>query len=92
MLSTVIGVFQSQAHFTPRNYPDLPESLNQLSCELYNLSLEQQSHVWSALGVKQVPFVVYKLRMISNGGGAKTRQISGVTDQQTSVIEQSKKS
>jgi hypothetical protein len=33
--------------------------------ELYTLTFEQINHLWGSLGGKQMPFVMYKLRLIA---------------------------
>lgn len=64
-LSQVIQFFQGKAGFNIKNSPDqaLPDDL-QLHLELFSLSFEQLNHLWGALGGKQMPSVLYKVRLV----------------------------
>lgn len=74
-LSGVIRFFQTKNAFTITNSPHLsepvtgnePEDLLQLkiTLELYTLTFEQINHLWGALGGRQLPFVMYKVRLVS---------------------------
>jgi hypothetical protein len=74
-LSGVIRFFQTKNAFTITNSPnssvtitgDEPEDLLQLklTLELYTLTFEQINHLWGALGGRQLPFVMYKVRLVS---------------------------
>lgn len=70
-LSLVIEFFQSKKLFTLSNSPT--SSLNddnnlelkeiRAVMELYTLTFEQLNHLWGSLGGKQVPSVMYKVRL-----------------------------
>lgn len=72
-ISSVIKFFQSRncfdigsaqplpAQLDPGNPEDLSISLN---FELYTLTFEQINHLWGSLGGKQMPFVMYKVRLV----------------------------
>jgi hypothetical protein len=70
-LSQVIAFFQGKNIFTYANSPvaDLagdPEVMNmKLILDLYTLTFEQINHLWGSLGGKQVPFVMYKMRLVT---------------------------
>ncbi|MEX2382286.1 MAG: DUF4255 domain-containing protein [Opitutales bacterium] len=72
-LARVIEFFQGQNIFTVRNSPDLteisasPEELAgiRIIMELQSLTFEQVNHLWGSLGGKQVPFVLYRARLVS---------------------------
>jgi hypothetical protein len=36
-----------------------------IKAELYTLSFEQINYLWASLGGKQMPFVMYKLRLVA---------------------------
>lgn len=72
-LSLVIQFFQSKKLFTLKNTPQSPfaDSVDnfladelRLLPELYTLTFEQINHLWGSLGGKQVPFAMYKIRLI----------------------------
>jgi hypothetical protein len=83
MLSTVIGEFQSQPYFTSQENPDLPKNINKLTLEIFNLPLNELSHIWSGIGAKYVPSIVYKMRMITIDEGKVVQEIPGVSGLQT---------
>ena len=76
-LSRVIEFFQGQNVFTIRNSPDLVGvSLAadefaglRLVVELQSLTFEQVNYLWGSLGGKQVPFVLYRARLVSLTAG-----------------------
>jgi hypothetical protein len=63
-IQRVIGFFQRNHVFDPDNSPDLPEGIEKLVVELVNLNMEQLHHLWTMLGGKYIPSVVYKMRMV----------------------------
>jgi len=68
LLGDVVLFFQRRPVFVARNSPGfvLPEGLAdaRLIVELYSLSFEQINHLWGSLGGKQLPFVLYKCRLL----------------------------
>lgn len=65
-LSHILQFFQYQNVFTPVSHPALQETgVQKLIVELYSLSFEQVNHLWSTLGGKYLPSVMYKIRQLS---------------------------
>ncbi len=75
-LSLVIQFFQAKKSFTVKNSPfttisndsNIPQESKdelKLNVELYTLTFEQINHLWGSLGGKQVPFAMYKIRLVS---------------------------
>jgi Pvc16 N-terminal domain len=75
-ISRIVRFFQSKHLFTVQNSPhasisgsssldDEDKSMLRLMMELYTLTFEQINHLWGSLGGKQVPFVMYKARLVS---------------------------
>lgn len=70
LLTTVIEFFQSQRMFTVQNSPAADMVQNpalqelRIAMELYPLTFEQVNHLWGSLGGKQMPFVLYKARVL----------------------------
>src|SRR5690554_1021539 len=74
-LSLAIQFFQTKRSFTTKNSPftsisndtnviqDIKDDLR-LNVDLHSLSFEQINHLWGSLGGKQVPFVLYKVRVV----------------------------
>jgi len=46
----------------------LPEGINKLTFELYNLNFEDQQNLWKSLGTSYQPSVLYKTRMLEIDG------------------------
>ena len=64
-LSWVVQFFQHQKRFNSIiNLSPTEEVETQLIFELYTLTFEQINHLWGSLGGKQLPFVMYKARLI----------------------------
>lgn len=67
-ISYVLTFFQSHPAFTPSEYPALDPSIEKLTMEMQSLSYEQLNQVWAFIGAKQLPSVIYKVRMVSLQG------------------------
>jgi hypothetical protein len=92
-LSHVIEFFQFRNVINLKNSPESqvasatnPDELDlELILDLYTISFEQLNHLWGALGGKQKPFVLYKVRLImvrrphTLGTGALIEEIQGIT-------------
>ena len=63
-LSRVVRFFQGKPVFTHLNSPELDEGIEKILVELVSFSFEQQNNLWSALGGKYLPSVIYKIRPI----------------------------
>jgi hypothetical protein len=64
-ISYVLTYFQSHPFFTSGTYPALNPQITKLTTELQSLSYEQLNQVWAFIGGKQLPSVIYKIRMVS---------------------------
>ncbi|MEM6380597.1 MAG: DUF4255 domain-containing protein [Bacteroidota bacterium] len=64
-LSSVIAFFQGKQVFTPQNTPGLHQSAEKIAVELFNFDLKELSHFWTAFGVKHLPSVLYRLRLVN---------------------------
>jgi hypothetical protein len=59
-LGLIIRFFQGQNSFTlSTNEGEL-----QMTLDLYTMTFEQVNHLWGSLGGKQMPFVMYKARLV----------------------------
>lgn len=72
-LSLIVQFFQGNNIFTLQNSPNFsitdglenPDLLElRLMLDLYTLTFEQINHLWGSLGGKQIPFVMYKARLV----------------------------
>lgn len=64
-ISHVITFFQSRPSFTSEQYPALDRQIAKLNVELQSPSYEQLNQIWGFIGAKQLPSVLYKVRMIT---------------------------
>ena len=64
-LSYILQFFQFQHVFTPITHPDLDPRIQKLIVDLCTLNFEQVNHLWSTLGGKYIPSVLYKVRQIT---------------------------
>lgn len=88
-LSDVVRFLQGKRHFTLSNSPTFSAGAQgdtllpiQLILDLYTLTFEQINHLWGSLGGKQMPFVMYKARLVElqdlqqTGSGQLIEEIS----------------
>jgi len=64
-LGHIMQFFQHQQVFTPVTHPNLDPKIPKVIVDLFSLSFEQVNHLWSTLGGKYMPSVLYKIRQIS---------------------------
>lgn len=66
LLSRVIQFFQGKNTFNNKNSITQVKDFDnfRIVMDLYSLSFEQTNYLWSTLGGKQHPFVLYKLRLV----------------------------
>ena len=64
-LSHVIQFFQYQHVFTPVTHPGLDGRIQRIVVDLHNTSFEQANHLWSILGGKYFPSVMYKVLQVT---------------------------
>mgnify|MGYP006174933631 FL=1 len=63
-LGNIIQFFQHQYVFTPLTHPGLDSRIQRIIVDLHNTSFEQTNHLWSILGGKYFPSVMYKVRQV----------------------------
>lgn len=79
-LSNVIQYFNGKRYFTQQDTPDKNFEFK-ISIKLYSPSFEEINYIWSPLGGKHYPFVLYKVHIITMESDQvleKGRPISGV--------------
>jgi len=80
-LSAVIRFLQSKNSFSYGSsggalLPADPDILDlRFTMELYTLTFEQINHLWGSLGGRQVPFVMYKLRLVAITDRSELREV-----------------
>lgn len=88
-LSLVIQFMQSKSSFSSSNtatgtVADAENEIN-FTMELFTLTFEQINHLWGSLGGRQVPFAVYKLRLVMISDHAVVRQAPVIEEVVTNV-------
>lgn len=53
--------------------------------ELYTLTFEQINHLWGSLGGRQIPFAMYKLRLVSISENAVLREVPLIEEIDTNI-------
>lgn len=65
IISDLLGFFQSKPLFNHSNTPALHPGIEKICAEFYTLTFEQQNYLWSMMGAKYIPSVLFRLRMFS---------------------------
>jgi hypothetical protein len=63
-ITSTISFFHSKAVFTRQNSPSLAPNIEKLRVEMEPANLEQNNFLWSMLGCRYIPSVLYRVRMI----------------------------
>jgi hypothetical protein len=63
-LSWVLTFFQAHPQFTRDLFPALDPRVERFTVELQSLTYEQLNQLWAAIGGKQIPSAVYRLRLV----------------------------
>lgn len=70
VFSSASSVIGSQLNFDTEGIADL-----KFTMELYTLTFEQINYLWGSLGGRQMPFAMYKMRMVSITERALVREV-----------------
>lgn len=63
-LSLILTYFQSYPSFTQEAFPGLDSRIEKLTLELQSPNFEQWNQIWGCNGGKQLPSVIYRVRMV----------------------------
>ena len=63
-ISHVLTFFQSHRIFEREGYPALDARIDKMVVELESLGYEQLNQIWAFVGGKQLPSVVYRVRLL----------------------------
>jgi hypothetical protein len=63
-LSYILTYFQSHPSFTQSEFSDLDPRIERMILELQSPTFEQWNQIWGFNGGKQLPSIIYKLRMV----------------------------
>lgn len=81
-LSGIIKFFQGRNSFNYNGLESPKEEQLQLkfTMELYTLTFEQINHLWGSLGGRQIPFVMYKLRLVALTDNTHQREVPPIEE------------
>ena len=79
-LQEIIGFFQKKFVFDHSNTEGLNANIEKLILDMVSLNLQQMHEIWTVLGGKYFPSVVYRMRMVTidnkiEGGGPLIKEI-----------------
>lgn len=86
LISAALTFFQANSVLTPRNTPDMPAGLTQLSLDIANLKVEEMSQMWGNLGGRYVPSIMFKMRSVIVDASAVSEVVPLVTRPGQSVL------
>ena len=78
-LNASILFFQANQSIDSGSHSNLPNGINKLSFVLDQLDYSQIHNLWSAMGAKYTPSVVYKMKLIDIQAGEISKVTSAVT-------------
>lgn len=65
-LSNVILFFQGRPLFSNQSYPELNKhGIKKLSFEIYHPDYQARNNMWTILGIKYLPSIIYKVKVLS---------------------------
>ena len=81
-LSRVIEFFQWKKELSIITAPSQnnPAQEVQIFMDLFSLTFEQQNYLWGSLGGKQVPFVLYRSRLVTLDAGKRQGEGQPITE------------
>lgn len=65
LLTATIAFFQEHLALTRDSYPLMPVGLNMLKFEIENSPSTKTHNLWTALGAKYLPSIIYKIRHVA---------------------------
>lgn len=84
-LNATISFFQSRRSFNAKTAADLPGGIKSLNFEIENASYFEIHNLWSAMGAKYQPSIIYKVRQVSIQKEDIQAIVSPITDVNASV-------
>lgn len=90
-LSAIVKFFQSRNSFSFSSLsggllPAEPDLIDlRFTMELYTLTFEQINHLWGSLGGRQIPFVMYKLRLVALTDRSIVREVPLIEEIDTTL-------
>jgi len=77
-ISLVIEFFQGKSVFDKFNTPGLSANIDRLIFEFVNQDIQEMNNMWSLIGAKYLPSVVYKVRMLTFSQSMVREEVPGI--------------
>jgi len=77
--------FQGNPIFTHENSPDLDVNIEKIVMDIENLNLRDLSSLWSVISGRYLPSIVYKMRIITLDSRGIGKQVTSLTDVDSSA-------
>jgi hypothetical protein len=77
-ISLIIEFFQGKYIFDRSNTPTLPPGIDKIGFELINLDLQELNNLWSLIGSKYIPSLLYKMKMLTFNQGMIKQDVSNI--------------
>ncbi|TNE53998.1 MAG: DUF4255 domain-containing protein [Bacteroidetes bacterium] len=87
MLSAAIAMIQANPTFERNNFPEMDPQIDRLTMEIHNIPINELSHIWSGIGAKYVPSMIYKLRMLAVQKAKIQSTVSGISGLDSSTTK-----
>lgn len=85
MLSAVIAYFQFHTSLTSADLSTIPEGIKKLDLDVEKLVFHQMHSLWTAMGAKYQPSMLYKVRLLNIQSGQIRGTVSAVTQTEIEV-------
>ena len=84
-ISLVLAFFQAHSTFSSSEYAALDPGIDKLNIELESLNYEQLNQLWAFIGGKQLPSIVYRIRLVVIQDEAPSAIQAPITKIQTNI-------
>jgi hypothetical protein len=71
-LNAAILFFQVHTFLDAATYPQMPEGLSKIEFDIEKLTYHQMHSLWTSMGAKYLPSVIYRMRLITIKGSDVT--------------------
>lgn len=78
-ISATIAFFQSKPTFTHLDTPELPYNAPKIIVEMVSMDMRELSNLWSILGARHMPSVLFKIRMVTVSSGVLAEEFARIS-------------
>ncbi len=86
-LSVVIAYFQGHTSLTAADLSTIPQGIKKVDLEIERLVFHQMHNLWTAMGAKYQPSVLYKVRLLNIQSGQIRGTVSSIKQTANQVIQ-----